>query len=163
MNKEEINEAIKLIKEPIIVNSVEYKYFSQENYEKLLRVYENCRWFINNYEQVLQNIESLQQKLQRKDNIINDLKSSITDYQEAVGDYQDEIVRKDNNWNELKEWLNYSIEKINEKLKNDKEEIIVKDGKVMNMNDYQILRIKTFRIKMKEVLDKIKELENGNK
>ena len=71
MNEEEINEAIKLIKEPIIVNSVEYKYFSQENYEKLLRVYENCRWFINNYEQVLQNIESLQQELQRKDNIID--------------------------------------------------------------------------------------------
>lgn len=133
MNKEEINEAIKLIKEPIVVNSVEYKYFSQENYEKLLRVYENCKWFIDNYEQVLQNIENLQQELQRKDN----------------------------NWNELKEWLNYSIKKINEKLKNDNEEIIVKDGIIMNMNGYQILRLKTFRTKMKEVLDKIKELEEN--
>jgi len=41
-------------------------------------------------------------ELQRKDNEINDLKSSIADYQEAVGDYQDELKRKDNNWNELK-------------------------------------------------------------
>ena len=80
MNKEEINEAIKLIKEPIIVNSIEYKYFNQENYEKLLRVYENCRWFIDNYEQVLQNIKILQQKLQRKDNIINELKKWLEDY-----------------------------------------------------------------------------------
>ena len=77
MNKEEINEAIKLIKEPIIVNSVEYKYFSQENYEKLLRVYENCRWFIDNYEQVLQNIENLQQELNRKDNNWNELKKYV--------------------------------------------------------------------------------------
>ena len=74
---------------------------------------------------------------------------------------QKEIERLNNIINELEKWLNYSIEKINEKLKNDKEEIIVKDGIIMNMNDYQILRLKTFRTKMKEVLDKIKELENG--
>lgn len=36
------------------------------------------------------------------------LKSSIADYQEAVGDYQDEIVRKDNNWNELKIYIKAS-------------------------------------------------------
>ena len=55
MNKEEIQEALKVIKEPITVNSIEYKYFDQENYEKLLRVYENCRWFISNAEQFMQN------------------------------------------------------------------------------------------------------------
>lgn len=62
MNKEEIKEAIKIIKEPITVNSIEYKYFTQENYEKLLRVYENCQWFINNWEQLEQNIKDLQKK-----------------------------------------------------------------------------------------------------
>lgn len=77
MNREEINEALKIIKEPITVNSIEYKYFDQENYEKLLRVYENCRWFIDNYEQVLQNIENLQQELQRKDSNWNELKTYI--------------------------------------------------------------------------------------
>ena len=77
MNREEVNEALKLIKEPITVNCIEYKYFDQENYEKLLRVYENCRWFVDNYEQVLQNIENLQQEIQRKDNIINELKNTL--------------------------------------------------------------------------------------
>lgn len=48
MSEEEIQEALKVIKEPITVNSIEYKYFDQENYEKLLQVYENCRWFISN-------------------------------------------------------------------------------------------------------------------
>lgn len=77
MNREEINQALKLLKEPITVNCIEYKYFDQENYEKLLSVYENCRWFVDNYEQILQNIEKLQQELQRKDNIINELKEYI--------------------------------------------------------------------------------------
>ena len=78
MNEEEIQEAIKIIKEPITVNSIEYKYFDQENYEKLLRVYENCMWFINIHEQVIQNLDNLQQELDQ---------------------YK-------NNWEELKEWLN---------------------------------------------------------
>ena len=62
MNKQEIQEAIKIIKEPITVNSIEYKFITQENYEKLLKVYENCQWFINNWEQFQQNIEDLQKK-----------------------------------------------------------------------------------------------------
>ncbi len=85
-------------------------------------------------------INTLKQELQRKDNKIKDLKSSIADYQEAVGDYQDELKRKDNiinelkqnkrdyecenilemklhildnNWNELKEWLDKRSELTN--------------------------------------------------
>lgn len=85
-----------------------------------------------------------------------------TELYKEIETLQQELQRKDNIINELKKWLNYSIDKINQKLIEDKE-IIVKDGMVMNMNDYQILRLKTFRTKMKEVLDKIKELENGNK
>lgn len=107
MNREEINEALKLIKEPITVNSIEYKYFGQENYEKLLSVYEKCRWFVDNYEQVLQNIENLQQELQRKDN----------------------------NWNELKKWL--------------------KNSAAGNWVEYNEA--------INDALDKIQELENGNK
>ena len=38
MSEEEINEALKIIKEPITVNSIEYKYFNQENYEKLFQI-----------------------------------------------------------------------------------------------------------------------------
>lgn len=77
MNEEEIQEALKVIKEPITVNSIEYKYFDQENYEKLLRVYENCRWFISNAEQFMHNFKNQQQELDQ---------------------YK-------NNWEELKKWL----------------------------------------------------------
>ena len=68
MNEEEIQEALKIIKEPITVNSIEYKYFDQENYEKLLRVYENCRWFISNAEQFMQNFKNQQQELDQYKN-----------------------------------------------------------------------------------------------
>lgn len=69
MSEEELNEALKIIKEPITVNSIEYKYFNQENYEKLLSVYENAKWFVSNWEQALQNIKDLQQKVEQLENI----------------------------------------------------------------------------------------------
>lgn len=62
MNREEIQEALKIIKEPITVHQENYKYFDEENYNKLVSVYENCQWFINNWEQLEQNIEDLQKK-----------------------------------------------------------------------------------------------------
>ena len=92
MSEEEINEALKIIKEPIIVNSIEYKYFNQKNYEKLLSVYENAKWFVSNWEQALQNINNLQQKVEQQDkeidrlnNIINELEKYI--HNELVLDF----------------------------------------------------------------------------
>lgn len=74
MSEEEINEALKIIKEPITVNSIEYKYFNQENYEKLLSVYENAKWFVSNWEQALQNIkvknERIKEEQQEKERYI---------------------------------------------------------------------------------------------
>ena len=64
----------------------------------------HCGTFLRENE--VKAVEEKLQELQRKDNEINDLKISISDYQEAVGDYQDELKRKDNIINELKEWLN---------------------------------------------------------
>ena len=52
MNSDEIRKALEIIKEPITVNCIEYKYFDQENYDKLTRVYDNCLWFVNNLEQI---------------------------------------------------------------------------------------------------------------
>lgn len=77
MNEEEIQEALKIIKEPITVNSIEYKYFDQENYEKLLRVYENCRWFISNAEQFMQNFKNQEQELDQSKNNWEELKKWI--------------------------------------------------------------------------------------
>lgn len=85
MNEEEIQEAIKIIKEPITVNSIEYKYFDQENYEKLLRVYENCMWFINIHEQLIQNLDNLHQELDQYKNNWEELKKWLKEDKELAG------------------------------------------------------------------------------
>ena len=46
--------------------------------------------------------------------------------------------------------LENSIESIDKKIK-------VEDGMVVNMNDYQIVRLKAIRMKCKEILDMLKE------
>ena len=78
MNKEEIQEAIKIIKEPITVNSIEYKYFTQENYEKLLKVYENCQQFVDFYEHFEQHLKILEQEnkqlKKQKDDVVGYIK-----------------------------------------------------------------------------------------
>ena len=87
MNEEEIQEALKIIKEPITVNSIEYKYFDQENYEKLLRVYENCRWFISNAEQFMQNFKNQEQELDQYKNNWEELKKwAVDDLKEVYRD-----------------------------------------------------------------------------
>lgn len=58
----------------------------------------------------------------------------------------DNVIRK----------LENSIESINKKLLDDKK-IKVEDGRVVNMNDYQIVRLKAIRMKCKEILDMLKE------
>ena len=62
MNSKEIKEALEIIKKPITVNCIEYKYFDDENYNKLLKVYENCLWFANNFEQINLTVETLQKE-----------------------------------------------------------------------------------------------------
>lgn len=77
MNKEEIHKALEIIRQPITVNCKDYHYFDNENYDKLIRVYENCLWFINNFEQINETVEIVQKRNEK----IN------------------------HNWNELKKWL----------------------------------------------------------
>ncbi len=52
-----------------------------------------------------------------------------------------------------------SIKSINEKLENNKEHLIVIDGKIMCLNDYQIARLKAIRMKCKELLRMLGEIE----
>lgn len=65
MNEEKIREALKIIKEPITVNSVNYKYFDEINYDKLIMVYDNCLWFANNLEQIISTVKQLEQENQQ--------------------------------------------------------------------------------------------------
>ena len=92
MNSKEIKEALKIIKKPITVNCIEYKCFDDENYNKLLKVYENCLWFANNLEQINLTAENLQkenqqlkEQLQQKEDIINKANEILTkEYKENV-------------------------------------------------------------------------------
>lgn len=112
MNSKEIKEALKIIKEPITVNCIEYKYFDDENYNKLLKVYENCLWFANNFEQINLTIENLQkenqklkEQLQQKEYIINKAKEYIEnnplydidvyEYSICLNGIDDEQTKKD--------------------------------------------------------------------
>lgn len=58
----------------------------------------------------------------------------------------DNVVRK----------LENSIESIDKKLLDDKK-IKVENGRVVNMNDYQIVRLKAIRMKCKEILEMLKD------
>ena len=69
---EELKKALEIIKQPITVNCIDYHYFDQENYDKLVAIFDNCRWFINNFEQLIDNFNDLQQENARlKDKIEN--------------------------------------------------------------------------------------------
>lgn len=60
----------------------------------------------------LRKIHELQQELQRKDNIINELKQNKRDYErENILEMKLHIL--DNNWSELKEWLDKRSELTN--------------------------------------------------
>ena len=76
MNSKEIKETLEIIKKPITVNCIEYKYFDYENYNKLIEVYDNCLWFANNLEQINLTVENLQKEnKQLKEDISFCLKS----------------------------------------------------------------------------------------
>ena len=92
MNSKEIKEALEIIKKPITVNCIEYKYFDDENYNKLIEVYDNCLWFANNFEQINLTVENLQkenqklkEQLQQKEDIINKAKEFIEKHNETIG------------------------------------------------------------------------------
>jgi predicted ribosome quality control (RQC) complex YloA/Tae2 family protein len=94
MNKEEIQEALKIIREPITVNSIEYKYFTQENYEKLLRVYEICQQFVDFYEHFEQHLEILQQENQQLKKQKDEIKKYIKSFEYYIPkEHKTELLR----------------------------------------------------------------------
>ena len=116
MNEEEIQKALKIVKEPITVNSIEYKYFDQENYEKLLTVYENCLWFINNAEQFMQNLKNLQEEncklreTNEEHRKINGQLRKENDILRENAEHNDKVVDKVN-------WENQKLVKVIEEIK----------------------------------------------
>lgn len=73
---------------------------------------------------------------------------------QALNDYEELLTKIDKAIDNCKK----SIESINQKLQDDKT-IKVVDGKVLNMNEYQIVRLKAIRMKCKELLEILGEKE----
>ena len=65
MNEAEIQKALEIIKQPITVNCEDYHYFDQENYDKLVAVFDNCRWFITNVEQIIDVSNELKNRIDK--------------------------------------------------------------------------------------------------
>lgn len=73
MNKEEIEKAKEILKQPITVNCVDYKYFTQENYDKLISVYDNALWLLDIYEQVMESHQELKDRIDKANKEIKEL------------------------------------------------------------------------------------------
>lgn len=89
MNKEQLEEALKVVKEPITVNSIEYKYFDLDNYNKLVNVIEYCQYLQAN---VKPYVEAQDREIDQLTNNWNELEEWLKEY-----------VKKNDNWynNEL--------------------------------------------------------------
>ncbi len=75
---------------------------------------------------------------------------------------KEENKRLNNIINHIEEICKSSIASVDKHLLDDKIPK-VKDGKILNYNDYQIIRLKAFRTKSKEILGRIKELKGIDK
>lgn len=68
MTKEEIHKALEIIKQPITVNKKIYYCFDNENYDKLLAVYENCLWFFEQINATVERLEKQNKFLMEREN-----------------------------------------------------------------------------------------------
>ena len=58
MGKEELEEAIKILREPIVVSSEQYYYFKKEDYDKLKNAYETAQVVIEYIETILKGTDN---------------------------------------------------------------------------------------------------------
>lgn len=65
MNKKELDEVLKIMNEPITVNSINYKYFTQEQYDNLIRVYDNAKWLVDYSLQQSRFISELNERIEK--------------------------------------------------------------------------------------------------
>lgn len=87
----------------------------------------------------------------------------ILDYaREEIKGKGKEIERLNNIIEHIENICKSSIASV-DKILLDEKEIKVKDGIVQNRNNYQIVRLKAYRTKSKEILGRIKELKRSDK
>jgi len=125
-----------------IVNGVANDYefpFLEKTTENYMQVIDGTGMYYEWY------VKHLQQELQRKDNVINEYESKGYDiateranFLLEIQELQQVLQRKEHNWNELKEWV---------------------EDYIKLFDNPDILEEQTLE-DLKEVLDKIKELES---
>lgn len=93
-------------------------------------------------------VEDIEKVIKEYEELQQENKHLNLQLDQALKDYEDLLIKIDKAIENCKK----SIESINQKLQDDKT-IKVVDGKVVNMNDYQIVRLKAFRTKCKELLE----------
>lgn len=74
MNKAELEEVIKIMREPVTVNSTVYKYFTQEQYDKLIRVYENAMWLVDYSIKQGELLQVLDERIEKAIEIVGEIK-----------------------------------------------------------------------------------------
>ena len=88
MNKEELEEALKVVREPITVNSIEYKYFDLDNYNKLVNVIEYCQYLQAN---VKPYVEAQDRKIDQLTNNWNELEKWLEESQKICKENDNNI------------------------------------------------------------------------
>ena len=61
---------------------------------------------IDMQEELNKTIENLYQELQRKDNEIKQLREDVKNHIKIASEYKEQMIIKDDNWNELKKYIN---------------------------------------------------------
>lgn len=92
-----------------------------------------CHYGLFLRENEVKAVDEKLQELQRKDNEIKQLREDIVNHIKIASEYKEQMIIKDNNWNELKKWVKQQ----------------------MNTTGIDI------SLEYKGVLDKIKELEEN--
>lgn len=101
MNSKEIKEALEIIKKPITVNCIEYKYFDDENYNKLIEVYDNCLWFANNLEQINLTVENLQKENKQLKEQLQNISNEFLKYDWKTSNKEQIINQLENLYNSI--------------------------------------------------------------
>lgn len=86
----------------------------------------------------------------------------IHELEEETKELQDKIERLNNIIKNIENICESSIASVDNILQDEKETKIV-NGRCINRNEYQIVRLKAYRTKSKEILGRIKELKGSVK
>lgn len=90
-----------------------------------------------------------------------DLLKNYYEKMKIIEEQDKEIERLNNIIKHVEDICESSIVSVNQILQDEKETIIL-NGRCINRNEYQIVRLKAYRTKSKEILGRIKELKGEN-